>query len=58
MFFTRKIQHKRYMRYTIRALRYKIVNECIHPSPIDTDKVRLYGNLIRKYQRRMRWINF
>jgi len=46
------------MRYSIRDLRYKIVNECIHPSPIDTKKVRIYGNLIRKYQRRMRWINF
>lgn len=58
MLYTRKLKHKKYMRYSIRELRYKIVNECIHPSPIDTYKVRLYGNLIRKYQRRMRWINF
>ena len=59
--FQRKAKHLRYIRQTLRELRYDTINTvlvCSHLNNIEDASEHLLNNakLIRKYERRRRWL--
>jgi hypothetical protein len=61
--FLRKQQHKRYVRSLLNDLRWDIVNTTIVASATGwtkgvTDHLENNGALIRKYERRLKWLKF
>ena len=52
----RKRQHLRYTHTRIREIRYSMVNHCLIESTINSEKLKLYACLIKKYQRKYKWI--
>ncbi len=61
MQYQRKLKHLRYIRQTLRELRYDTINTvlvCSHLNTIEDASEHLLNNakLIRKYERRRRWL--
>ena len=52
----RKSQHLRFTRTRIRELRYQMVNHCLSSTDVDTQLLKHYASLIKKYQRKYTWI--
>jgi hypothetical protein len=52
----RKSKHLRFTRTRIRELRYQMVNHCLSSKDVDTQLLKHYAGLIKKYQRKYTWI--
>jgi hypothetical protein len=52
----RKSKHLRFTRTRIRELRYLMVNHCLENTDVDTTLLKHYAHLIKKYQRKHKWI--
>ena len=52
----RKQKHLRFTRQRIREIRYLLVNHCLQNKQNDDALLRHYAYLIKKYQRRLKWI--
>jgi len=52
----RKSKHLRFTHTRIRELRYQMVNHCLENKDVDTRLLKHYASLIKKYQRKYKWI--